>query len=75
MIPILALTLTFKKLFPPEPGELDVIKHIIRLREKLEWKTPVFPRSLRYQPKSALQKFSLKVRSYPMQFQLLEIKF
>nr|XP_048295519.1 dynein axonemal heavy chain 14 [Myodes glareolus] len=43
-----------------EPGELDVIKHIIRLREKLGWKTPVFPRSLRYHPKIDLQKFSLK---------------
>lgn len=70
MIPILGLTLNFKKLFPPEPEELDAIKHIIRLREKLQWKTPVFPHSLKYRPKIAL-----KVRSYPMQFQLLEIKF
>lgn len=75
MIPIFALTLNFKKLFPPEPEELDAIKHIIRLREKLQWKTPVFPHSLKYRPKIALQKCSLKVRSYPMQFQLLEIKF
>lgn len=75
MIPILALTLNFKKLSPPEPGALDAINHIIRLREKLKWKTPVFPHSLKYRPKIALQKYSLKVRSYLMQFQLLEIKF
>ncbi|XP_051041734.1 dynein axonemal heavy chain 14 [Phodopus roborovskii] len=43
-----------------EPEETDAIKHIIRLREKLEWKTPLFPRSLKYRPKTTHQKCSLK---------------
>lgn len=67
IMPILVLVLNFKKLSPPEPEEHDAIKHIIRLREKLEWKTPVLPRNLKYLPK-VLPKRSLKVQFYLMQF-------
>ncbi|KAL6037087.1 hypothetical protein STEG23_030202, partial [Scotinomys teguina] len=43
-----------------EPEEHDAIKHIIRLRDKLEWKTPVFPPNLKYLPKIVLPKCGLK---------------
>nr|XP_042114676.1 dynein axonemal heavy chain 14 isoform X2 [Peromyscus maniculatus bairdii] len=49
----------FKLYDRAEPEEHDAIKHIIRLREKLEWKTPVLPRNLKYLPK-VLPKRSLK---------------
>ncbi|XP_031192756.1 dynein heavy chain 14, axonemal isoform X3 [Mastomys coucha] len=43
-----------------EPEEADAIKHIFRLREKLEWETPLRPSSLKYQPKTVVPKRSLK---------------
>ncbi|XP_076770738.1 dynein axonemal heavy chain 14 [Arvicanthis niloticus] len=43
-----------------EPEETDAVKHIFRLREKLEWETPSFPRSLKYHPKAVVPKRNLK---------------
>uniref|UniRef100_A0A8I6AN36 Dynein axonemal heavy chain 14 n=1 Tax=Rattus norvegicus TaxID=10116 RepID=A0A8I6AN36_RAT len=43
-----------------EPKETDAVKHIIRLREKLEWENPSFPRSLKYSPKITAPKHTLK---------------
>ncbi|XP_060221083.1 dynein axonemal heavy chain 14 [Meriones unguiculatus] len=43
-----------------EPEEPDAIKQILRLREKLEWETPVFPRYMKYRPRTHVPKYSLK---------------
>lgn len=64
MMAILALTLNSKTFFLPEPKETDAVKHIIRLREKLEWENPSFPRSLKYSPKITAPKHTLKVQFY-----------
>lgn len=49
----------------PEPKDDDVIRNIIRLREKLGWQTVLPQHSLKYgSSKIAVQKITLKVLFY-----------